>query len=352
LPASKLSNKPKAAPIWAAFLFAQLVDYFQTKEYKGFMNRSYVTFTIIATIVVLFGLIFYINSRKSADTTGEPEYAVVIKPNTEDKASADIFLVDPATQTETFFLTTTNVATHYHVAEYRNGNVYLIKRTGEDLADFKNENWTDEIWKYDAEKNGTKLFAAKGMDFRASPDGKTIAAFYMDLNTERIEDGWTIAVSFLNDKGRRIKTLTAADLGTEKYEAYVSPIFFAGDQLWFSAGSGPKIDVFGKIDTSHKFAMTKFDVAEEMVQIGEFSLNPDREMIALSDFPFIFDVDSAKEFTASKKTVTLSTYNLVTKEKETVATSVAKAFAPVWLDPQTLEYNDPNAEARVMKVID
>src|SRR5512140_1169751 len=43
---------------------------------------------------------------------------------------------------------------HYHPAEFHNGNVYVIRRIG----DTSSSTWTDELWKYDSAKRGSRIF--------------------------------------------------------------------------------------------------------------------------------------------------------------------------------------------------
>lgn len=298
---------------------------------------------VILVIAALFGGIFYLNKNKTSGMAAVG-FTVVMKENAADKTRDDIFLVDQEGK-ETLFTTTNNVnRNHYHVAEYHNGNIYLLKRTG--FVDGKpvDENWTDELWKFDESKRETKLFSAKGLDFRIATDEKHGAIFFADPSQQGILD-----IAMLDKKGAVVKTLNSASLGLAKYDLFIFPLFWAGDTLWFTAGNGPAISIVNKIDANKDFSLKTYDVSALPVQGLEFTLNPDKEIIAFSDFPVLFDKETADKFTASKKTVTLFTYDLDSKEKETIATSLAKPFQPAWFDPDTLEYNDPNGETRIVK---
>ena len=305
------------------------------------MHKSFVVIVII--VAALFGGIFILNKDKSSSTAAVG-FTVVMKENANDKMLDDIFLVDQDGK-ETLFTTTSSVHRgHYHVTEYHNGNIYLLKRTG--FVDGKpvDENWTDELWKFDENKRETKLFSAKGLDFRIATGEKHGAIFFADPSQQGILD-----IAMFDKHGTVTKTLNSASLGLAKYDLFIFPLFWAGDNLWFTAGNGPAISVVNKIDANKDFSLKTYDVSVLPVQGLEFTLNPDKEIIAFSDFPVLFDKETADQFTASKKTVTLFTYDLDSKEKEIIATSVAKPFHPAWFDPDTLEYDDPNAEVRIVK---
>ncbi|HIE38991.1 MAG TPA: hypothetical protein EYP77_07995, partial [Anaerolineae bacterium] len=53
-------------------------------------------------------------------------------------------------------------AQHYHGSERHNGNLYVIRRIGYTPGGGRSTGWTDELWRYDLEGNGTKLYAAQG----------------------------------------------------------------------------------------------------------------------------------------------------------------------------------------------
>lgn len=65
---------------------------------------------------------------------------------------------------------------HYHLAEFHNGNLYTIRRTGGPDGYIKFPgSWTDALWKFDGSGNGKKIYSVRGLDFRVSPDERTIA---------------------------------------------------------------------------------------------------------------------------------------------------------------------------------
>jgi hypothetical protein len=76
-----------------------------------------------------------------------------------------------------------------------------------------------------------------------------------------------------------------------------------------------------------------------------------KEKIAFSDYPAMYDVDSAQEYERSGAKVNLVVYDLKTKAQEQIATSITKKFEPKWIDENTLEYNNPNGTGRLTKQI-
>lgn len=144
-------------------------------------------------IVGIVIAVFYFNKNKQIKLTENPtikpkprglnqngqtftNYSVVVKENPTDKTKTDIYLKDPKTGQETFYLTLSDIyRNHYHNAEYHNGNLYIIHRTGGDTGYETNLNWTDELWRYNQQKKGQRLYSVRGIDFRVSEDEKLIA---------------------------------------------------------------------------------------------------------------------------------------------------------------------------------
>ncbi len=70
-----------------------------------------------------------------------------------------------------------------------------------------------------------------------------------------------------------------------------------------------------------------------------------------SDYPAMFDAQSAEEFEESQQPVTLSVYDFDGQSTQEIATSVAKPFNPIWLDDSSIECNDPGGEGRIVYAI-
>jgi len=280
-------------------------------------------------------------------TTSKPaeqsvNYSVIVKENSSDKTKTDVFLKDPKTGQETFYITLSDIYRgSYHNAEYHNGNLYIIHRTGGDSGYQTNPNWTDELWRYDQQKKGVKLFSNRGLDFRVSEDEKFIAIVGSGDNNVTGEN-----LTFTKNDGTVLKVFSPNQLGLENF----NPIKWANSNFWVSDGFGPGISNIVKIEAIN-FQSTKFDVSSLSITIGEFDLNPAKEKIAFSNYPAMFDVDTAQEYERSGAKVNLVVYDLKSKAQQTIAISTTKKFEPKWLDENTLEYNNPNGTGRITKQI-
>lgn len=94
-----------------------------------------------------------------------------------DSCKSDIYLKSKQTGKEMMFLTIDNVFyLHGHPAEYRNGYLFIIRRIGNANGTVQNgqyvpsQNWTDELWRYDSQGNGLKIYSEQGLDFRINND--------------------------------------------------------------------------------------------------------------------------------------------------------------------------------------
>lgn len=301
------------------------------------MNKTFLV--LFLAIAAMLGIIYFVSQKNIVASSTQ---VVTVRPNAADATLSDIVLFDPADPSkEEIFATMPGIfREHYHTAEYHNDTIYLIKRTG--FADGKliDDTWTDSLWKIDSKKNETKLASGKGLDFRVSENEKNIAVLIPNAVKPSLD------ISFIDDNGERITTMNSADMGLGKYELGIFPLFWADETLWFTAGLGPNISVINKIDNIAATGAqhVQYDVAKLGIHSGEFSLDPEKELIASSDAPAIFDADSMKNFLDSNKKVTLYTYNLNTKEKKEVTTTSARFFQPFWVGPGKLEFNDPNGE--------
>ena len=279
-------------------------------------------------------------STTEQDTKIIGDFQITIKDNTTDKSKADIYLKDKQTDKETYFTTLTDIyKNHYHNSEYSNGFVYIIHRTGGDSGYQNNPNWTDELWKYNKQKQGTKLYSNRGLDFRVSNDGVFIAIIGSGSNNVVGEN-----LTILNNKGSVLKTFTPKDIGIENFQ----PVEWSSHNFWFSDSFGPMLQHLVKLNVDDlKFKAFKLSTA-----IGpEYDLNPTTEKVVFSDYPAMFDVDSANEYEQSGKKVTLSIYDLATNKQEQIATSITKMFKPIWIDENTVEYENPSGMGRVTKKI-
>ncbi len=266
-------------------------------------------------------------------------YSVVLKETPHDKTKTDIYLKNPNTAQEIFYLTLSDVyKSHYHSAEYHNGNLYIIRRPGGEDAYRTNPNWTDELWKYTDQQQGQKIHSARGLDFRAANDETMIT---VTTNEE---------FNILDNNGGKIKTFPAEEVTINPKEG---PLFefldWGPNSIWLDNTFGPSLSGLVKIDT-RTYSITKYDLSA-LPAGPEYALNVSKELVAFSDYPAIFDVESAQELEQSKPEIKLRVYDLKTKVQQQIVTSIAKKFAPKWIDENTLEYNSPNGPGRLTKQI-
>lgn len=276
-------------------------------------------------------------------STGQSiNHSVIIKENPNDKTKTDVYLKDPKTNKENFYITLSDIyRNHYHNAEYHNGNLYIIHRIGGDFGYETNPNWIDELWKYNQQKQGAKLFSNRGLDFRVSEDEKFVAIVGSGNNDVTDEK-----LTFIKNDGTSLKSFNPNQLGMDSFRLirWVNSIF------WISSGFGPGIQSIAKIDAIN-FQSTKFDVSNLSITVDEFDLNSTKEKIAFSNYPAMFDVDSVQEYERSETKVNLIVYDLNSKGQQIITTSIAKRFEPKWLNENTLEYNNPSGAERITKQI-
>jgi|GEM_PF-1643279 len=289
------------------------------------------------------------NSITTPEPTVEPtvskpngqsiSYSVVVKENSKDKTKTDVFLKDPKTDQETFYITLSDIhRNHYHNAEYHNGNLYIIHRTGGDSGYETNPNWKDELWRYNQQKQGQKLYSVRGLDFRVSDDEQIIAIV---TNEE---------LNLLNNSGNKIKTFQSSEVVANSQN---SPMFgflaWGPKSILLDNTFGSRLAGLTKIDTTN-YAVTKYDLSG-LPTGPEFAINVYKEKIVFSNYPAMFDADSAQEYERSGAKVNLVVYDLKSKAQQTIATSIVKQFEPKWIDENTLEYNNPNGTGRLTKQI-
>jgi hypothetical protein len=213
--------------------------------------------------------------------------------------------------------------------------VYIIVRKG-DLA---KPDWSDELWRYDSAGQGTLLYSIQGLNFRVAPDESFIAVNAPSEPTDA-------KVAFIDANGKVIHQATLNPADGNPYGA---------DSGQWSADSKSYWDILQILAGS--VAVIRIDVADWQMasypithlKLGrERELNPNTGLLVYSDFPIFFDADSAQNFAASGKTVTLSIYDLKNQKVQAIATSTAKEFKPKWLSDNSIEYNDPKGTGRIV----
>ncbi|MGC2464858.1 MAG: hypothetical protein WA517_06650 [Candidatus Acidiferrum sp.] len=281
-------------------------------------------------------------SLSPADTSSSNrQFTPNVKANPADPTKTDIYLKDDKTKEEKLFITLPDVCRRSGPdAQYHDGSLFIIRTTGSGITrsaqgdclggggDYKRE-----LWKFGTDKKGTQIFPGYVGGYLFSAKGGLLA---VETNTD---------VQFLAADGKVLKTLTPGDLGLQAPSLYAS----SGSAFWLVEEVGAELPYLIKVEAPG-FSVTKFDLAA--LRIGpEADFDAATERIVASDFPPIYDTDTDHEFRASKATVTLFVYDLRTKHKQVIATSVAKEFGPKWIGQDIVEYDDPLGKGRLTKII-
>jgi hypothetical protein len=237
---------------------------------------------------------------------------------------------------------------HYHRAEYSKGTLYILRRIG--ATDPKVNDWHDELWAYREDITGKKLFSARGIDFRISPDESTAAV----LSTDR---GNNELLSFINiSDGKTVRTFTRESFTPlpqrRDSDSHINPLTWSrdGGYFWCDISFTVTPERFVRIN-KETFGIETFDVSALSLNSMELSLNPDRCSLVFSTYPPVFDADSAREFERQRKPVLLYHYNLRTKEKRALASSVSMRMNPVWINSYTVIYYNHSIKGKKRVVV-
>ena len=276
--------------------------------------------------------------------SAQDDYEVITLPNSRDDSKTDVFLRDSNRGEETLFITLEDVyREHYHNSEYHNGNLYIIRRVGYD--GYPDEEWSDELWRYDSQTRETRLFSAKGLDFRTAPNENHIALVYSLDGSGEPSD---LRLAFLNSRGDLVQEFTVDQLSSPDYP---SPLKWSDDsgEFWGASHMGPRVLAFHRVEVV-SWSIDGYDVSRLPIS-SEYDLNANIGKLVYSDYPVMFDVESVKQFEASGQQVTLFVYDFDTRAPLTIASSIAKLFHPIWLDDSTIECDDPAGEGRIVYTV-
>ena len=280
-------------------------------------------------------------NQKVEPTLQPPDsnYRVVLKENPQNNSKTDVYLKNPDNNKEELFITLTDVySQHYHNSEYHFGNLYIIRRIGYDGS--ADENWSDELWKYNSQKKGAKMYSGKGIDFRVAPDEKYIA-----IQDEKL--------TMIDQSGKVVHAYPLDNLSLDdNQDLQIGLLKWSdnGSQFWGDLFLTAYPQAFYKIDTD-SWEVDKYDVSK-LGFSDDYDLNGNNGKIAYSDHSVMFDASAAQEDEQSGTKVSLIIYDLKTKAQKQIAVSVTKVFEPKWMADNTIEYNDPNSNSRVEKTVE
>jgi hypothetical protein len=273
--------------------------------------------------------------------TPQGEYEIVLLENIKDSSDTDVYIKNVETGEEDFLRTIRDVyRNRVHPAEYHDGILYIIRRIGYD--GYPDEDWTDELWKYDEGEEGTKIYSAKGLGFRVSPNGEMIAI-------RATED-----ILFVDADGNVLKEYPSEELIPADAEELSFDLLDWSDDsksLWGDLSFTAFPSFFFSIDTGD-WVLKQYDVSSLNLSIADLRLNYNNGKLAFSDYPVMFDEYSYEEFMDSGREVTFKVYDLDTEEQEEIATSITKEFEPEWIEDNLLEYNDPDSSGRLQVVVE
>jgi hypothetical protein len=277
-------------------------------------------------------------SAANSSSTESLSFDVVMKANPVDQTKTDIYIKNQKTKEEKLFITLPDVCRMSGPHEqYHHGFLYIIRTTGKIVRSAKGDclgggpDFRRELWKYGPDEQGTLIYPGTVMAYMFSNDEKVLA---IDTNDD---------VRFLADDRKVLRTLTPTDLGLDSPSLYA----WGSSAFWLAEGLGAGFPNLVKVEVP-SFEVTKFDLTP--LGIGpEVDFDPATRRIVFSEFPPLYESVSANQFHASKKTVTLFVYDLETKRKQVVATSIAREFNPKWVADETVEYDNPNGKGRMTR---
>jgi hypothetical protein len=309
--------------------------------------RRFSLFLIIGLVLTLFALRFPQGEiwAASARPTSLPkpqvtrfgEYEITMTALPQQPELTEVVVRHlPDRQVELSLILANVYVSHYHNSEYHHDSLYLIRRVG--YEGYPDNDWTDELWRYEAEGQGTRLYSNKGLDFRVAPD-ESYAAIDADSKLAFVDSqgkiGWEFPIEQLSHHGGEI--FEYIDL--QKWSTD-NAIFWG----YLSIGGQPQ-SLFKVSLESWQLQIT--DVTN-LPMYWEDDLNPDTGQIVYSDHPSFITEPSAKKFIESGQTVSLFVYEGNIAQPRLIATSKAKPFKPEWRDGKTLEYDDPNGSGRLV----
>lgn len=186
----------------------------------------------------------------------------------------------------------------------------------------------------------------KYFDFQISPDKKYLTATEKNSNLS----GQNLTL-LNNESGTVIKTFSLSNLNISNNEAAIWTLAWSEqNKLWIRAQMGRQIISLIFFEEPN-FSPQQYNLESENVTTCDFAFNAEREAFVFSDFCPSDTIDLEDAVKNNTKT-TLYLYDLKTQTKRIVAEAVAKEFSPVWINDQTVEYNDPNNNgSRLNKMI-
>jgi hypothetical protein len=260
----------------------------------------------------------------------------LLSANPSDPALTDIDVTDLATGEALGAWSVPDVnVQHYHNVEYHNGRLYVLRRIG--YAGEPDDDWSDELWRYDRAGAGEQISSVRGLDFSVSPTEAWIAVRYDERHLTVFDPEERVEPAFSAD----VVSLAEGHIPTPEMGWWVTLVGWSadGESLWLASTSGPQLVGLLRL-TAGEWQVDGYDVSG-LPAYWEWDLQPTTGRLAYSDMPMLYDSVAAEEFAASGRPVTLYVLDLDTGQTDVVAISEARRFGPRWVDEETLEYYDP-----------
>ena len=263
--------------------------------------------------------------------------------NPSQESLTDVFARNLVTGEVTYLLSLENVPNGQYYGEVlHQGNLYIIRRLGDPSTD---EAWTDELWRYSPDGQAGLLFSGQAISFLTASDESLSAITY---HVDETESGSTSRLAFVRPDGSLVHEISER-LFFPGYD--FQPLEWMGDStgLWAALVAEPQPMALLRI-TPGSWKLEVFDLTA--LSLGEYDLNTETARLAFSDYPVMFDADSAAQFAQSQTIVTLWVLDLNSNQMQTIATTTARLFDPLWLSATTLEYNHPEEEGRIFTILE
>ena len=280
--------------------------------------------TFIMSIVFGLTLLSFENNY----TNNKIQKKILLVKNDKLNNALDFYIQNTDNGEKTYIKTIENVYSgHYHNCEITIENVYIIKRIETPI------DWYDQLCKVNKDTS-IIIFQNKGIDFRCSPNEKYLAfenndtVYLYNLEQNYIEKKFQI-----NDPKSNSTSLLKWDS--------------IGINLWGHVAMTDDIISYFKINTN---TLEYEDYNLRGMYVEEVDLNPYLECIVFSDFPQFYDADDYEVFRKSDNKITLKILYFNDFKIETIDSSIAKEFKPIWINNNTLEYNDSTNKKRIVKI--
>ncbi|PAB60303.1 hypothetical protein [Anaeromicrobium sediminis] len=201
-------------------------------------------------------------------------------------------------------------------------HIYFIKTVG------SGESAKKVLVKYDYKGNKDEIYSQNNFVYTIAPNED-----YGAVNSNE-------TIVLMKNNGNVVKRYKEI-FKLEDENEFVEFVGWKDNILWLEKGAPGVIgDVFYKIDGDN-LKVNEYDTSSLSLN-SEYDLNMNTEKLVYSDYPLMFAVDSAEDFRKANKPVNIYLYDLNSKENKLINTIRGKEAEPVWIDDETIEYNDPN----------